>query len=393
MRHDHEEMRGWDEPAHFQAVLCSLTEEEIQPSLPGGAHPIETPPAPYAAHPATEARREAITRLLELGASGLEKLACDRDLHAEEMLGIQCLLLVYARPAIRMVGDRLGCPPPLWSELEAVRKDIELVQRGVGRIELMGHPDLDWAGTGFLVHENCLLTTRRTAEIFAENLAGTWQFCSGITAWMDYRSPPANAASAGYHVRGIIGVHERYDLALLEVEAPPATADAPVPVILLGEPPGPLSGRPVYLVGHPARDGRRREAAAISRFFEDAQPVKRVLPGKVRSMVHRLETPLLEYDCTPIGQMTGACLVDRETHQALGIHLSGRFPDTSTAIPLWPLGDDPLFRQAGVTFADARPTELETTLKQVENLSHGPLWTDVRATIAHWHQRALGRQE
>ena len=102
-----------------------------------------------------------------------------------------------------------------------------MAQRGVGRIELFGHPEYDWAGTGFLVNETTLMTTRRTAEIFIENRGEQWQFRPGITAWMDYRSPYQCVSSAGYRVRGVFGVHSRYDLALLEVERPQMNGTSP----------------------------------------------------------------------------------------------------------------------------------------------------------------------
>src|SRR5436305_1671492 len=83
------------------------------------------------------------------------------------------------------------------NRVEDQREDIEMAQRGVGRIELLGHPEYDWAGTGFLVNDNVLMTTRRTAELFIENRDGGWRFRPGITTWMDYRSPYQCLSSAG----------------------------------------------------------------------------------------------------------------------------------------------------------------------------------------------------
>ena len=132
--------------------------------------------------------------------------------------------------AARQRAAGLASVPPFWNVLEDQREDIEMAQRGVGRIELLGHPEFDWAGTGFLVSDDVLMTTRRTAELFAENRNDNWQFRPGITAWMDYRSAYQDVASAGYRVRDVIGVHEHYDLALLEVEPPQVNGSAPVPL-------------------------------------------------------------------------------------------------------------------------------------------------------------------
>ena len=113
--------------------------------------------------------------------------------------------------------------------LEDQREDVEMAQRGVGRIELLGHPEYDWAGTGFLVNDNVLMTTRRIAELFAEPRGnGGWQFRPGITAWMNYRTavPGGRPAPATASARSL-GVHDRYDLALLEVERPQVNGARP----------------------------------------------------------------------------------------------------------------------------------------------------------------------
>src|SRR5262245_5140034 len=144
-----------------------------------------------------------------------------------------------------------------------------MAQRGVGRIELLGHPEYDWAGTGFLVNDNILMTTRRVAEQFVENRNGVFQFRPGITTWMDYRSPYQCAASAGYRVRAVGGVHDRYDLALLEVERPQFNNTSPTPLALAALPPAQIDNRPVYLIGYPVRDARRNEPEPIARIFRD----------------------------------------------------------------------------------------------------------------------------
>ena len=153
--------------------------------------------------------------------------------------------------------------------LEDQREFVEMAQRGVGRIELLGHPEYDWAGTGFLVSENVLMTTRRTAELFIEQRGGAWQFRPGITTWMNYRSTYQDVASAGCRVRAVVGVHDRYDLALLEVERPQVNGSAPAPLPLAIQGPAQRDGRPIYLIGYPVRDARRNEPEAVARIFRD----------------------------------------------------------------------------------------------------------------------------
>src|SRR5262249_21514368 len=150
-------------------------------------------------------------------------------------------------------------------------------------------------------------------ELFAEDRGGSWQFRPGITTWMDYRSPYQNVASAGYRVRSIVGVHEQYDLAVLEGEPPQqVNGSAPTPLALAAEPRGRLEGRPVYLIGYPVRDARRNEPEPVARIFRDVYNVKRVQPGVIRSCFSFREVQLMQHDCGALGRTGGGCLVDLE---------------------------------------------------------------------------------
>jgi hypothetical protein len=335
-------------------------------------------------------------QLLEAGATALEKIVRPGtpDCTAEEILALEVVLLLYGRPALAINDNRLAGVTPLWNVLEDQREDIEMVQRGVGRIELMGHPEFDWAGTGFLVNETIMLTTRRIAELFAERRGETWQFRPGITAWMDYRSAAQPVASAGYRIRSLIGVQETYDLALLEVE-PPQQLDGttPTPLALAALAPPRLEGRPVYLVGYPVLDARRGEPELIARIFREVYNVKRVQPGMVRGLLSFHEIRLLEHDCAPLGQTSGSCIVDLETHQVLGLQLSGRYLGKGTAIPLWVLRDDPLLKRVGVTFAEATSRDRELVTDQIERLARSRYWNDARSVVADLYRRAFGTGE
>jgi hypothetical protein len=393
VRQDRQELRGWEEPAHLRAVV----RRTIQEGAAAGTAETETTVVVaesfrQAAEPERGQQREALGQLLESGANALEKVVRNQtnELNPQELLGLECVLLFYGRPSLLVSKGRLGSVPPYWNLLEDQREDIELATRGVGRIELYGHPDYDWAGTAFLVNETTLLTTRRTIELFAECQGGQWQFRPGISAWMNYRSAYQRVAAAGYRIRSIIGVHDRYDLGLLEVEPPQTGPEAPTPLALSAQWPQPLEGRPVYLIGYPVRDARRSEPEPVARIFRDVYNVKRVQPGVLRGSLHFRDVQLLHHDCANLGQLGGSCLVDLETHQVLGLQLTSRYLETGTAIPLCVLRDDPLLRQAGVTFTETSQRDLQDLISQVERLSRSRYWNEVRGTIASLYQRAFG---
>jgi hypothetical protein len=396
VRQDRQELRGWEEPAHMRAALRRSIRAEgsqaTQESDTARTLVFASEFGRSAGEPDRGQQREAMGQMLEVGANALEKTVRNdiNGITPEEVLGLECVLLLYGRPAVLINEGTLSSPPPFWNVLEDLREDIEMAQRGVGRIELLGHPEYDWAGTGFLVNDNILMTTRRTAEIFIENRNGTYQFRPGITTWMDYRSPYQCVSSAGYRVRSVIGVHDRYDLALLEVERPQINSTAPTPLSLSALPPPQTENRPVFLIGYPVRDARRNEPEPIARIFRDVYNVKRVQPGLLRGQLSFHEVQLLRHDCAPLGQTAGSPLIDLETQQVFGLQTSGRYLDTSTAIPLYTLRDDPLLRRAGVTFAEATPLERQSVSEQLERLARSRYWNEARAVIASLYQRAFG---
>jgi hypothetical protein len=397
IRQDRQELRGWQEPAHVRAVVRRTIRETNGNETTTTATTTRTvlTPTEYgraAGEPDRGQQREAMGQMLECGANGLEKAARNipNDLNADEVFGLECVLLIYGRPALLIDEGSLASVPPFWNLIEDQREDIEMAQRGVGRIELLGHPEYDWAGTGFLVSDNVLMTTRRIAEVFLENRGGAWQFRPGISTWMDYRSPYQCLSSAGYRVRSVVGVHDQYDLALLEVERPQINGTSPTPLALSPTPPQTLDGRPVYLIGYPIRDARRNEPEPICRIFRDTFNVKRVQPGLLSGGLTFHEIQLLRHDCAPLGSTAGCPLIDLETQQVIGLQTTGRYLESSTAIPLYVLRDDPLLRRAGVTFAETTPQERQRLGDQLDRLARSRYWNEARALIASLYQRAFG---
>jgi len=406
VQQDRQELRGWQEPAHVRAAvrraireegggIAQLTEVTLNEDTVTDVTQVFFEFGRGAAEPDRGQQRETIGQILERGDNALQKVARNTfDLTNEETFGLEVVLLLYGRPSLLVSEGRLANPPPFWNVLEDQREDVEMAQRGVGRIEMFGHPEFDWAGTGFLVSDNILLTTRRFAELFAENKDSRWQFRPGISAWMDYRSGYQNVSNAGFRVRSIFGVHPTYDLALLEVEGTQLNGMAPVPLSLAATPPPNLNGRPVYLVGFPVRDARRSEPEAVTRIFRDVYNVKRVQPGVLRGEDNAFNVRFLRHDCAPLGQNAGAPIIDLETNLVLGLQLTGRYLETSTAVPLYTLRDDPLFRSANIPFTEGtRQEEAQRLLGQVERLARTRNFNELRTFIENLYQRTFGLKQ
>jgi hypothetical protein len=338
IRQDRSQMFGAQEPPHLRAVL----RRQIHGS--GSAHGMAAHMAVEemlfgrgAAEPEAGQQREALGLLLEVGANAVDKLMSPGtpDLSEDEQLALECVVLIYGRPAILVEGEgRVGEVPAFWNVLEDERRDIERVQRVVGRIELHGHPEFDWAGTGLLIGPTCLLTTRGVARTFAEPAgADTWKFRPGISAWLNFEPLYPPAARADCRVVSVIGVHERYDVALLEIEPLAPQAETSVPITLAASAPAQVENRPIYLAGFAVRDARRNESELIARIFRDVYNVKRIQPGTLRGILQFDNTDLLRHDCAMLGRSEGSCVVDLETHQVLGVHCTGRYFEDGTATP------------------------------------------------------------
>jgi S1-C subfamily serine protease len=309
------------------------------------AAPAELPDSEKAARAAlaelVEPGRRAVRKLIDKGGSA--------ELTDEETKAAEAIVVLMGRPAILIQDGKFFPPPEPWShDLEPARAEIENVINSVGRVELQGHPEFDWVGTGWLAAEDVIITNRHVAQVFAHgNGNGKVTFDSGVKARIDFAEELNEDEPREFAMTGIIGIHDKVDLALLRVTQ---TAGKKMP------PPLPIAAKPkvqkgtkVYAVGFPATDSRRNDPQEMLRIFASIFNVKRLQPGKVRS-VGRSGANLV-HDCSTLGGNSGSCLVDLASHQVIGLHFSGRYLEGNNAVAMWKLADDPLLKKAKIPFA------------------------------------------
>ncbi|MFF1506719.1 trypsin-like serine peptidase [Streptomyces sp. NPDC058326] len=300
--------------------------------------------------------REERARVLEAGVSGLEKLAAHREdeLDGDEAFGVEAIVLLEGRPAILVQRQDFAPQRDEWAVLDGQRPSIRESLARVGRVEVTGHPRLDWVGTGFLVGPRTVMTNRHVAVEFSrfQDDGAPWTFEYGMSARIDPAEElpvdgEPSGASAPYEVTEIIGIHEEVDLALLRVELS-ADGGLPTPLAVAADAPASLPGRPVYVVGYPAWDGRRNEPESMRRIFMDVYNVKRLQPGMATEF-----TPgglVMKHDCSTLGGNSGSPVFDLTDHRVLGLHFGGRYRTGNFAVPLWELVDDPLLAAAEVNW-------------------------------------------
>lgn len=303
---------------------------------------------------ALAAQREAT---LQAGARAIEKMldqGDNADLAPDEANGLEAIILLFGRPAILIQDGKFFPPPADWTVLESQRDAIQRTFQSVGRIEVQGHPRLDWIGTGFLVAKDVIMTNRHVAaEFTAPRGNGRWGIMPNVTARIDYVEELGATTTAEFALKSLIGIHPRFDMALFRVARKGGVdgkLSAPAPLPLAGQPSGeaPLDGRTVYVVGYPAWDGRRNDPEPMQRLFGNIYNIKRLQPGTV--MRHQPGAGLFTHDCSTLGGNSGSCVVDLETHQVIGLHFGGRYGQANQSVALWELADDPLIKRAGITF-------------------------------------------
>ena len=288
--------------------------------------------------------------LVALGSRALVKISnqgSKAKLDPGEQRGLEAIVLLEGRPAILIQEGKFFPPPSAWQVLETQRTQIQTVFRSVGRIEVSGHPRLDWVGTGFLVAPGVVMTNRHVAVEFSQQSGGKWKFTSGIKPRIDYVEEFGTSTSAEFALTGVIGIHDKLDLALLRAQITTANgAKPPQPLPIRSSKPKTIQNRKVYTVGYPAWDGRRNDPAEMRKIFGEIFEVKRLQPGEMTGLTGKV----FKHDCSTLGGNSGSCVVDLETHQVLGLHFGGRYLEGNTAVALWTLTGDPLLKQAKVNF-------------------------------------------
>jgi hypothetical protein len=310
-------------------------------------------------------------RLLEVGATALETLRAEGPaavLTAEAQLGIEAIVSI-ARPALMLHDGTFGDPPPPWDHiLGPYRAGIRTAAMSVGRIGVRGMPHLPYAGTGFLVAEDAVMTNCHVARVFSQSGPhGEWSFQPGLDVHLDFvEDPDAQLADArsdgGVRIDGVIGIHPALDLALLRVTPLNAGHRMLKPLTVMSRDPGPLEGRNLYVLGYPAPDYRNDTAVQRS-IFGDRYFVKRLQPGAAMAPPADAIIPMgpcssgaeaddvMFHDASTLGGNSGSCVVDLDTNQVIGLHFAGMYMQYNEALALWRLADDPLLTSAGVNFA------------------------------------------
>jgi Trypsin-like peptidase domain len=326
---------------------------------------------PVAADPLDAALTAERKRLLELGASALEVLRSEgpaATLSPEAQLGIEAIVSI-ARPALLLQDGAFGDPPPPWDAiLGPHRQSIRTAAMSVGRIGVPGLPQIPYAGTGFMVADDVVMTNCHVARVFSQlEPGGEWRFQPGLDVNLDFFEDPderlgSAPPAASVRIEEVIGIHRDLDLALLRTASAEAGDGLARPLRVMSQDPQDVAGRNIYVLGYPAPDYRNNAALQRS-IFGDRYFVKRLQPGAV--MEPQMDATIrlvpcstgaepddvLFHDASTLGGNSGSCVIDLDSGQVIGLHFAGKYMEYNEAVALWRLVDDPLLTRAGVNFA------------------------------------------
>ena len=242
---------------------------------------------------------------------------------------LEAIVLRLGRPVIRVLHDDLvaeDIPAEQWkTDLAAHREVIRSVLPSVGRIEVRGHPNHSWLGTGWVLEDDVLVTNRHVAAELGRFNGVGFEFLPGvlgrpIQVSVDFLVEHQNPQRAEFQVREVLFIEPAGgpDLAFLRVHW--ADGDSPRGDLALWDREID-SSRQVAVIGYPARDPRTDIMETQLELFHNIYEVKRFAPGAI---LGASETDgVLIHDCTTLGGNSGSSVIDLETGQVVALHFGG----------------------------------------------------------------------
>ncbi|MGI8783006.1 MAG: DNA/RNA non-specific endonuclease [Acidobacteriota bacterium] len=249
---------------------------------------------------------------------------------------LETIVLRTGRPVLAVSQDEAqltftDAESEVWRDrLVRARGVLTGAIRAVGRIELDGHPYLDWVGTGWLVRPDVIATNRHVAREFGRSNSTGFVFRTGASgrlmeASIDFLEEVDRSEQRSFLLREILHIEDDDgpDLAFLRVEGTNLTSP-----IALSENVA-SADQQVAVIGYPARDSRIPDQDLMERIFGDVYDKKRLAPGQVKGA----SPAALLHDCSTLGGNSGSVVLDLATGSALGIHFAGRFLEANYAVP------------------------------------------------------------
>ena len=338
---------------------------QVDPSLKaeGLSEGLESRSAPVTEGLSLDVRRVDPARMeAEMAFESLDRVAKGKKVDSDQQFVLEAIVMPYHRPVVDIIDDQMKVDQlsTKWEHLavDGLKSRIEACLLSVGRIEVPSLPSLPYAGTGFIVGDNVLMTNRHVAAIFAAGVGRSLEFQTGLDASVDFYRENGRTSSETLTVEKVLMIHPQWDMALLRVNGLPKKRK---PLSLCTADPSSLMDREVVVVGYPGYDptGDEEFQRIQNRIFRGAYYVKRLQPGllkpreQVESFKHTVE--VVTHDSSTLGGNSGSAVLlipksATEPIQVVGLHFAGRYLVSNYAVSPYDLAQDSRVVDSGVKF-------------------------------------------
>ena len=277
----------------------------------------------------------------------------DKTLSDQDLYHLESIILPKLRPAFDIVGDSYETLPDQWKDINDRRTLIEPLIRGIGRLNLVGHPSLNRVGTAFICGNSILITNRHVAQYFTQGIGEGAQlsFMPGITPSLDLKQEVGSSAAVIVSITNPIVALTDWDIAVFHVSGMPSNVE---PLPLSASEPASLEEGVAAVIGYPAFDPADDLVNQIQ-IFRSTFDKKRLQPGRLKGMKPATSfgqnVQALAHDCSTLGGNSGSAVIDVETGRVVGIHFAGQRLVANYAVPTWVLADHPQLNNIGLKFA------------------------------------------
>ena len=108
--------------------------------------------------------------LTEQAANAFDRVLNNKPVSDADLIHLESIVLPTLRPVFDIQNETYATLPASWDPFNQKRDAIEPLIRGIGRLQLTGHPSYTLVGTGFVCGANIVLTNRHVAQIFVEGV-------------------------------------------------------------------------------------------------------------------------------------------------------------------------------------------------------------------------------
>jgi hypothetical protein len=294
---------------------------------------------------------QAKTLVAASAHAALDHLAGRRPPSTLTRVGLEALVMLTGRPALRVRNDRVDLADPRaaeWHDRLFLAIDGGFLQerfKSVGRIDI----DSIHVGTGFVVGPGLVLTNRHVLQAIAapvprRDRPDSWVLLSDEITIDFAEEPSSRTAASRFKVKSVIGAGEeeidedlidfsKLDAALLEVESQNGAGTAlPGASALVRDQTKAERPRELMVIGYPARPSTlpldqsggidTGVTARLNQLFGTDYGTKYAAPGQVIG----IEGWVLKHDATTLGGSSGSCVIGLDTPtQVIGLHFGGHW--------------------------------------------------------------------